>query len=189
MAYVESIEKIIGHVAWPMVFIFIFLFLRKEISLLLSRITKAKYKDLEIDLRKTMGEIRNEAENLGITIAYPESYFPKESIENLKDSPEWAFIKSWQEIEDVLSPLVGVGSQGEVRRRSVNAALDELLSKKLIEPEMAAIVQKVRGVRNKIVHSPEAEASVTRGEALEWLGISRSICDRLRQIVRRANQS
>ena len=85
----EIVEKIIGHIAWPLAAYFILRQFRSEIRLLLKRIKTAKYKGMEIDLKEELKEIKSEAELAGITVYYPDSSFPDNSIKNIKEVPEW----------------------------------------------------------------------------------------------------
>ncbi len=57
--------------------------------------------------------------------------------------------------------------------------LENLENKGIVHPEMAIVIRKLQSTRNLIVH--DSESRITRGEALEWLGISKSVKDRLEQ--------
>ena len=57
--------------------------------------------------------------------------------------------------------------------------INTLIAEGVIDESMGNLIQKLRNVRNKIVHT--ADPDVTRGEALEWLGISKSVRNRLVQ--------
>ena len=60
--------------------------------------------------------------------------------------------------------------------------LSYLEGKGLIDAKMTMLIQKLQSTKNLIVHN--SDSSITRGEALEWLGISKSIKDRLEQKLR-----
>lgn len=57
--------------------------------------------------------------------------------------------------------------------------IDELLSSSLIDSEVGNLVLKMYRLRNEIVHAKNPE--ISRGEVLEWLGLSKSVHDRLEQ--------
>lgn len=176
MEWLKIIERIIGHLAWPVAAFFIIRQFSDELRLFIKRIKNAKYNGVELDLSSEIEAIKTDAENAGVTISYPSSTFPTDSIQNIAAAPEWAFIKSWQEIENVLMHLYSSISNQE-HRGSIILVISSLVSEGIIDQSMATLIDKLRTVRNKIVHSSESE--VTRGEALEWLGIAKSVNDRL----------
>ena len=183
MEILGVIEKTIGHIAWPLAVFLIFHQFSSEIKTFIKRIKNAKYKGVELDLENEIQNIKSNAESAGITILYPSSSFPEDSIRNIEIAPEWAFIKSWQEVENVLlsyySKISGLKKTGRV---SIRMTLSYLESKGLIDAEMTMLIQKLQSTRNLIVHN--SDSNITRGEALEWLGISKSIKDRLEQKLR-----
>tara|TARA_R110002153_G_scaffold105499_8_gene244185 strand:- start:501 stop:818 length:318 start_codon:yes stop_codon:yes gene_type:complete len=102
MAYLKLFTDVVGHIAWPIVVLAIFFALKNEISGFLGRIKNAKYKGVELNLEKEFEELKTEAENAGVTIMYSSHSFPNDSINAIENVPEWAFIKSWQEIENLI---------------------------------------------------------------------------------------
>ncbi len=100
-------------------------------------------------------------------------------IRNIEAAPEWAFIQSWQDIENVIMQL-HLKKHGALSPKGpISNIINTLVTDGVIDESMGNIIQKLKNVRNKIVHASEPE--VTRGEALEWLGISKSVRDRLVQ--------
>ena len=182
MEWFSIIERIIGHIAWPIAAVFIVSQFSDELKNFIRRIKNAKYKDVELDLESEIQEIKYDAENAGITINYPSSTFPDDSIKNIEAAPEWAFIKSWQEIENVIMDLYSQTSGAMIRQGPISHIISVLIENGTIDKSMADLVNKLRAIRNKIVHTTEPE--ITRGEALEWLGISKSVRDRLAQKIK-----
>ena len=174
----EFIEKIIGHIAWPIAAFFIVTQFKHEIREFVRRIRTAKYKDVELNLGQEIQSVKQGAEDAGITIFYPDTAFPAETVSSIEAEPEWVFIKSWQEIESVLTKLYRQ-TTGNEKRESISEIIKFLTEEGVIQEELAELVSKIKGIRNKIVHVSDSE--LTRGEALEWLGISKSVKDRLEQ--------
>ncbi len=125
MELLDFFEKITGHLAWPLVVFFIFRQFADEIRSFIKRIKNAKYKGVEFNLEKEMQEIKSDAESAGITIFYPQSSFPEDSIKNIEIAPEWAFIKSWQEIENVLIHYYSTVSGSKSEKVNVRKVLRE----------------------------------------------------------------
>ena len=178
----EFVEKVIGHIAWPIAAFFIVAQFKNEIRGFVRWIRTAKYKDVELNLGQEIQAVKQEAENAGITIFYPDTAFPAETVSSIEAEPEWAFIKSGQEIESVVTNLYRQTSGSYEKRESISAIIKFLTERDIIPEELADLVSKIQGVRNKIVHVSDSE--LTRGEALEWLGISKSVKDRLEQRFR-----
>ena len=153
--------------------------MRADVSRFLKRINTAKYKDLEINLAEQLENLKNDASNAGVTIMYSPESFPTDNITNIEAAPEWAFIKAWQEIENVVGDYYAQVSGLSEKRVPFRKAASYLKQKGIIDGEMAMLLDKIQNTRNLIVHS--TDSSITRGEALEWLGISRSVRDRLAQ--------
>lgn len=179
MAYLELLRDIIGHLAWPTAVIIIFFNFKGEISGFIGRIKNAKYKGVELNLEKQLEELKTDAEMAGVTILYPTQSFFDSNIDNIEHAPEWAFLKSWQEIENVIVGHYSKISGMKNSRVPFSKALSYIRTNGLIDSEMEMLINKLRHIRNLIVHS--SGFSITRGEALEWLGISKSIKDRIEQ--------
>lgn len=179
MEFFSIIERIIGHLAWPFATYFVVTQFGEELRGFIRRIKNAKYKDIEINLENDIQKIKVEAESAGVTIAYSSIAFPEDSIRNIEVAPEWAFIKSWQEIDNVVQQLNSKYLGSEKLRGPTSLILSALFAQGIISQEMLHLIGSIQQVRNKIVHSSNSD--VTRGEALEWLGISKSIKDRLAQ--------
>jgi hypothetical protein len=178
----EIIEKIVGHIAWPLVAILALHHFSDEFRSFIRRIQNAKFKNVELDLEKEIQDIKSDAVDAGITIAYDISTFPRDSIESIETAPEWAFIKSWQEIENTLQSYYNGISGLKTNRANIKTILNYLEDHNIIDVHMKMIIEKLRATRNLIVHNPDP--SITRGEALEWLGIAKSVKDRLDQKLR-----
>ncbi|MEL7614022.1 DUF4145 domain-containing protein [Vreelandella titanicae] len=178
MEWLELIEGTIGHLAWPVAIFLILNQFRAELGSAINRIKSVRYKDAEINLEQEMMEIKNDAEMAGITIAYPPGSFAQDSVRSIELAPEWVFIKSWQEIENVIMGLRSKLPEDKKYKGPITLVVQRLVEEGIIDPTMASLIDKLRSVRNRVVHE---DSDVTRGEALEWLGISRSVKDRLAQ--------
>lgn len=184
MEWFEILERIIGHIAWPLAAFLIVRQFSDEVKLLFKKVKTAKIKGVELDLSNEIQSIKNEAESAGITILYPTGSFPADSIKSIEAAPEWAFIQSWQEIDNVLLKIQSERYPDMRRSGSTIAVTEELYRDNLIDDALKNLLHKLRKVRNGLVHAEDPD--ITRGEALEWLGISKSVKDRLIQRLSQA---
>ncbi|MGJ8689724.1 MAG: hypothetical protein ACSHXZ_09410 [Gammaproteobacteria bacterium] len=184
MGILEILERLVGHLAWPVAVFLIVREFSNEFKSFIRRIKNAKYKDVELNLTEEFQSIKNEAIDAGITIAYPPSAFPSENLKSIETAPEWTIIQSWQEIERVLSQLYSKSRReaGDKSKANPNEMIAVLLDNGTIDPAMAGLINRINTLRNNIVHQHEFE--LTRGEAMEWMGISKSVKDRLSQRLR-----
>lgn len=173
--WLDFIEKVIGHVAWPLAVFWTVLLFRGEISQFLKRIQKATFKGVALDLSKDIEDLKNTAIRAGVTVHYPRDYSDLVNVEQFEQAPEWAFIQSWQNIEETLRSLKPEVSS----RQSVRMLINEWERDGEISSEIKMILEKLSKIRNKIVH--QGTGDVTRGEVLEWLGIAKSVNDRLKR--------
>lgn len=172
--YIKILVELIGHIVWPLVLLIIAFYFKGEVPKFLKRVKKAKYGELELDLSEAIAEVKSTAIEAGITIAYPAKSFNENDMALFEQAPEWAFIKSWQNIENLLM----TPQKGE-RKKPITRVIKELAESSVIDFDLSQLVLKMNRLRNDIVHSQNID--LTRGEALEWLGLSRSVHDRLKQ--------
>lgn len=172
--YLKLLVNLIGHLAWPALVASALWYFKKDVAKLLQRIKKAKYGDIEIDLAEAIDEVKNDAVELGITIAYPSSSYSASDLQLVQTTPEWAFLQSWQTIENI---LITKGSDG--KRQPIAKVVKQLQNIDKIDNGLAELILKMYRLRNEIVH--HSGVNLTKTEAMEWLGVSKSIADRLKQ--------
>ncbi|EGR0930950.1 hypothetical protein EIC00_24735 [Vibrio parahaemolyticus] len=172
--YLKLVVDLVGHLAWPIVVAGALLYFKKDVAKLLQRVKKAKYGDIEIDLVEAIDEVKGDAIELGITIAYPSSSFSASDLELVQTAPEWAFLQSWQNIENI---LITKGADG--KRQPITKIVRQLQSSEKIDSGLADLILKMYRLRNEIVHVSGID--LTKAEAMEWLGVSKSVSDRLVQ--------
>jgi hypothetical protein len=150
-----------------------------ELPSLLKRMKKAKVGNVEFDFSEAITDFKNLAFQAGVSISGVSDVFSNKDITMFQEAPEWAFIKSWQNVEDLL-----IKSNYGRPKTSITRTIDELLKSSSINDDIANLLLKMYRLRNDIVHAKNPE--VSRGEILEWLGLSRSIHDRLELQLSRA---
>ncbi len=179
METLALLVNLIGHLAWPITIYMVIKLFHKEIRLFISRIKNAKYKGIEIDLERELRELKEDAEDAGITAEYKESAILNENLINMSAAPELVFIQSWQDIENTLKQLFEKTEGDKPQRGPMSYILAYLEKREILDSTMCDVIKKLMGIRNKIVHTSKTE--ITRGEALEWLGIAMSVSKHLKQ--------
>ena len=172
--YYKLVVDLVGHLAWPSVAVGSLLYFKDDLVKLLKRIKRAKYGDLEIDLVEALDEVKHDAMELGITILYPSSAFSVGDLEMMKNAPECAFVQSWQNIEHI---LITRGSNG--KRVPITKIVQHLQRIDKIDSGLADLILKMYRLRNEIVRVSDIE--ITKAETMEWLGVSKSVRERLEQ--------
>ncbi|NDV22259.1 hypothetical protein [Desulfovibrio sp. JC022] len=178
-----SFEKVVGHVAWPITFLVTVVLVKNDFFALLNKIKTAKYKDIQLDLHDEFQEIKSDADKAGITVRYPISPLLEKYEEAINKSPEWVFIESWNEIENILSDAAKKLLGSSERRIPSHQILNELESRSVIGNDLSVLVKKLLNLRNKVVHKNMQDPGYTHGEIIEWLGLSQSVKDRLQQRI------
>lgn len=172
LEYLKLLVDLVGHIAWPGLILLVVHQFKDELPALLKRIKKAKVGNTEFDFTEAVTEVKKLATQAGVSISGISGLFSNQDMMLFKEAPEWAFIKSWQEIESLL-----LRSNVGKPKASINRTIDELLSSSLIDREVGNLAVKMYRIRNEIVHAKNPE--ISRGEVLEWLGLSKSVHDRL----------
>lgn len=177
--YLELVVEVIGHLAWPTAIVIIFSIFRNEISGFLARVKNAKYKGVELNLEKELEELKTDAGKAGVKISYDTPQRIEKSQINQYVEPEWLFVQSWQEIENLVLDHYSKVSGLKDTRVTMAKALTYLHKNGIIDDEMVMLLNKFRSTRNHIIHSHSSNLS--KGEAIEWLGIANSVKMRLEQ--------
>ncbi len=169
MDILTFISKILDSVAWPTAIVFIVILLRDKIGIVLTEYQnlKVKYKDIEVNLNKTMESVERKVE-----IAAKEENISLEIIESpklmklAKYSPRAAILESWIEFEELLYSLlekVGYskerpgGVRGKIIRRPLKEVEDILKDKGALNDRLASLILEIKHVRNSAVHATDSD--------------------------------
>ncbi len=159
----EYVVAIINSLAWPVCVIVVFLLLRKQINALLGNLEYMKYKDLEAIFRTKYQEIEAKAKDAGIIIPndgiLADNAFPVESanqINRISDySPRAAIIETWVMLESILLKIADNIDMPLGNRKCTNSLIQALAKEKAIDKSIVVILDELREIRNKVVHTPD----------------------------------
>lgn len=171
--YLELFEKLIGHVAWPIVFLIVFLYFKKEIKSILSRIKSAEIKDVKFELNDKVEEIKKEAINAGVTMFYPIDLIEREFDNKNEKSRETQIIEAWKRIE---VSILKIDKRVE-KSNKFDDSLNYLIKNQIVEKYLANLIIGLKELRNIAVHNENI--NVSDEEFQNWISISKSVIDRL----------
>ena len=172
--------------AWPIVVVFLFLVLRKQISGLLSELRHLKYKDIEADFGKKIESISIEADKAGLPPVSekveiePEKEYvlPDLRFKQIANSlPRAAIIETWIDIESALRDLA--------RRHKIDAnvvtsfLVRALLLGGLLSAADMKILNDLRSLRNTAVH--KERLNLTSEDAMAYRNIALRIIEELKK--------
>ena len=160
MTTLQFIAAVIGHLAWPVTTLALFLFLRKPLLSHLPWLNRMRYKEFEIEFRREV----HEAEQIvpRVTKELPaDVQAAEDELESLADtSPRAALLEAWLGFETTAASSLREISQSPTPR-SFHKLLEALLQTDLVTKEEAGILRDLRSLRNRAVHEYEAHISST----------------------------
>lgn len=154
----DSIERIIDILAWPITIIVVVMMLRAPLSELVPTLKKLKYKDLELEFEKEANKILAEAERELPEPPKPEPVEHEDSgirfsLRRLEPADE--IMKSWRNLELKLREMSGEESS----KRSTGYMVRELAKTGAISTEMSKLILELSSLRNKVAHTDEEAIS------------------------------
>jgi hypothetical protein len=179
----EFIEKIVGHVAWPLATIGILLIAhRVSILTALKSLKVAPTGGLELQFR----EAREQAEVAKLPVAEATLTADDQQGKFLRmaeDFPQAAIMQKWIELEKEIVELATNYAQTRIapsaRPMLLRDALQDLRIHEVLDPATQEVIERLRRIRNDVVHA--RKEAVTPGEALEFRELANAVVDQLRQ--------
>ena len=152
------IGQLIDSIVWPVTVIIGIFLLRKPISRLIPLLSRFKYKDLNIEFREAVSELKRDAAQFLPTSSKTHAISPDAELENRlvnlsMTSPGQAMLEAWQEVESAAidrlqaSPITfKVG-----KRPSPKVIEDALQEGNILTGEQLAIFRRLGNIRNTVV--------------------------------------
>lgn len=183
MDWLTFISKVIEAIAWPVVACICFFALKEQLLKLFPFLRRLKYKDFEAEFGEGIREV---SEKLNANTTPAEIPMSAEAIaaENTRDhlvrladaAPRAAILEAWLQIEHAAQRLIKFHRIAEHRPlRMVGPAviLDYLDKAKVVTPEQRESFNKLRQLRNRVVHF--AEVSLPLDEVIEYIDLALSL--------------
>ncbi|MDH0624067.1 hypothetical protein N5E30_20380 [Pseudomonas chengduensis] len=150
----ESLERILSIIAWPVTVVIIVLLLRSSISKLIPSLSKLKYKDLELEFEREANKILAEAER---DLPEPPATTKPAKIQesDMRYSlrhvdPLMQIMESWRDLELKLRSMLDEDSSYSIR-----AIINQLCSLGEISQETSSIILDLAALRNRVAHAKE----------------------------------
>lgn len=166
-------SNVVDSVSWPLSIGIIFFLLKEPIAKLLSWLVKLKYKDFELEFRRTLEEAKIEAPDVEL-----------ESKEKIKDddyihklartSPSSAVIEAWRILEETAESKLKEILPSSTRKEAPHKLrLEYLIHSGALAPLSEQLLDKLRHLRNMAAHS--SEFSISENDAIEYYSLSKRL--------------
>lgn len=184
MDWRQFIASVIGSLAWPFTLIVGLYFLKDHLGSIFPFIERVKYKDLEVEFRKSLQELANQSQ-----LAFPPPEIdeqvttPKNRLYTLAEiSPRAAILEAWLQVESAAAEAIQTREPSLGKKLSAVAPLRlaEYLDRyRIINPAQAKIFTRLRDLRNKAVHMNEATFHLD--EITEYIDLALSLASQIRK--------
>lgn len=191
MDVLQFISSVVGSLAWPGVVLAAVLVLRKPLIDLLPLLQRLKYKDLELDFGKRVGELQAEvAEELPPQAEpAPLPTTARSALHTLAEvSPRSAVMEAWRAVEAAgLAAARRLQSDLPTPALRSGRPLDSYEALRLLEHSgkldraVVGPLRELRMLRNQAAHAPEF--ALTRDSALEYASVAERIAAHLNQVA------
>jgi hypothetical protein len=182
----EFISSLIKSLAWPIVVLTIVILLRQPLIRILSSLNKVTFNNLEMDFEKKLDEIESSLED-------KEQIFDKDQENNEQDeqikevaavSPNASITMSWSMVEQEI--------QATIQRLAIspdypahNSPFKNIVLLKnynILDIETLNILNELRNLRNKAVHSHASDIKLTYLDALKYHELALKVVQVLKNI-------
>lgn len=196
MTPIEFIAHVIDVAAWPTTVLVIVVLLRCQISQVMDRLSRFRYKDLDIDFARELDHLRTTA--LAANVPAKLSALPTDdpAMRPLQladrlasDFPEAAVGSAWAALETALYEALGrIAGNEQMRFDPYNpiAIARHLRDIGHIDSKTVELLTEMRNLRNHAVHHPgHVSLGMTAAEATEYVAHARGLVLRLADLKKR----
>lgn len=183
MDWLQFIAAVIGSLAWPLTLAAAFFILKSYLPSVFPFIERLKYKDFEVEFRKSVHELAAKSK-----VALPEPIpeepaAPKNHLYSLAEiSPRSAILEAWLEVETAAAKTLQAKdpSLSSKVRMAAPLRIGELLTRKeVLNDQQLEIFHRLRDLRNKAVHIGDTTFQLT--EVLEYIDLASSLAAQIRK--------
>jgi hypothetical protein len=180
MNWLQFFAALIGAVAWPVTLIVGFFILKSHLSALFPFIEKLRYKDFELEFRKSLQDLSEKSR--GILASQEVEILPaavssRDKLYSLAEiSPRSAILEAWLQVETAAAETVQRLSLAPSNKVVGVAPLrlgDYLRRGDILNPAQMEIFNRLRELRNKAVHIGDATFQLQ--EVMEYIDLASSL--------------
>lgn len=181
MDWKELIVSIIGYLAWPITVLIMFFLVRERVGLLIDKLGRLKYKDLELDFSKIKnqtpvvdaGEQRHDQTSIiDIKDSESEQVFSsleEQIFESVENAPAASVLLAWSYVEASLySATSRLKLDTEVTTASPLQNIQALEKTGKLSPQQLDLLHEMRVLRNRLAHAVSRELVIHEEQALDY---------------------
>lgn len=168
----DYVVEIIKATAWPASIIWLGYIFRKEVRLLLGRLSSVKYGEVEANFSKELAEAEVSAQKLRIPkpVTTQLNLSQKEQLFRISEvSPRAAVVEAWTLIETA-AVKKGLTSGTAIPRTNPRMIVEYLNNSGKFSPESLNLIEQLRRIRNQASHLPDF--AITQSEAERYLELA-----------------
>lgn len=178
MDWLTFISSMVDHLVWPIVAVGVFVFLFRNLDTIAETLDSIKFKDVEFNFRKDVQDLKDKAQALNVTV-----FYPSERLRALVPRDDrTAVIETGNAIRSLL--FEWADAQPDFPETSPTAILEKMRRDKVINDDLFHLSRRVLNIRNKAVYAPSV--ALSQEDLFEFLGVSKSVHDRVEAAVRRS---
>lgn len=186
MDWLTFVEKLIGHLAWPVGAVIIIALLRNEIKQLLPFVKRLKAGPVEAEFERQVKELSATAELQPQLVPPPQHLSPEKQmlLQLVQLNPRSAILEAWRGVEAAAVRVVSDRAIYVPEREACSpfAVIRALTKESILSPEDLSLFHELRSLRNQAAHADDF--SPTLDAALNFI----ELAGRLRAVLERAAQ-
>lgn len=194
MDWLQFIASLIKSLVWPTTLLVLVVLFRVQVGKVLLRLTRLKYKDLELDFGRELKQLEKEAKAIDIAPQPQKSIAPakrdssqllQEAVQLAPNFPEPAVAVAWQAVEDELMQAVMrlATSPDYPAHNSALKNAELLKAQNAVDQRTLELLNRMRNLRNMAVHGGHA-TPITTDESLEFIALARGVVEKLQALRR-----
>jgi hypothetical protein len=189
MDWLQFISSIVGAVVWPATVILAFFLFKKHFPTLFPFIERLKYKDFELEFRKSLQELTEKSKSALPAPALEELPISDNLRGRLYDlaeiSPRSAVLEAWLQVESAAADAIQrLNLTPNLKGALAPLRLAEYLHRgEVLDSAQMEIFHRLRELRNRAIHI--GEAVFRSDEVLEYVDLALSMATKIRQAQER----
>lgn len=195
MDWLQFIASLIKSLVWPVTLLILVVLFRVQVGKVLLRLTRLKYKDLELDFGRELKLLEKEAKAIDIAPQPQKSIAPtkrdssqllQEAVQLAPSFPEPAVGVAWQAVEDELMQAVlrlAISPDYPAHNSALKNA-ELLKAQNAVDQRTLELLNRMRNLRNMAVHGGHA-IPITTDESLEFAALARGVVEKLQALRRK----
>ncbi|MGL5116525.1 MAG: hypothetical protein ACRC7C_14495 [Beijerinckiaceae bacterium] len=176
MDWLTFVSKIVDALAWPVSAAILLIFLFRNLERLSNVLKSVKMKDVEVNFRDKVAEIKAAAQDMNVTVISPKAVTIAGTFGQQANASMFVIDRS-AEIEAKLHKWAKMN--GHLNLTSTNDILKKLKSEKIVGDDIVILADQLFKLRNDVAHGVDFKIGAI--EAVEISGIANSLNERLAQ--------